>query len=327
MSININNIINKKTTQEQFKPKPVIKYYFPIISKGLYDSFQIDLMDMSNLASRNKNVNFLLCAIDIFSRKAWVEPLKNKTNESVTTAMSKILDKQKCNIIESDLGSEFVSKQFRKLMTDHKIQIIYADVADHHAQGIVERFNGTLRRIINKYMTSEDTFNYIDALPDIINYYNNKYHKGIKGTPNNPDERLIDEINRQKMNMARSTYKEFKVGDHVRALLVRKVFVKNSPVWSSVVHTIKEKNKSGFSYILDNDKKYKYYELLKVDKPTKEEPKPKADFQEIRDERTIKRRITKEGIEQNPISIRRSARERKPVSQLENSKYGNILYS
>ena len=43
------------------------------------EQFDIDLMSVSNLAKDNDGVNYLLFAIDIFSRKLWIKALKNKT--------------------------------------------------------------------------------------------------------------------------------------------------------------------------------------------------------------------------------------------------------
>ena len=52
----------------------------------------IDLLSMSNLADEYDGVRFLLCVIDILSRKLWVRPLKNKTAKVVLTAMKDILN-------------------------------------------------------------------------------------------------------------------------------------------------------------------------------------------------------------------------------------------
>ena len=45
---------------------------------------------------------------------------------------------------------------------------------------VAERFIGTLRNKIYKYMTSVPKIAYIDKLDDIVNKYNNKYHSTIK---------------------------------------------------------------------------------------------------------------------------------------------------
>ena len=40
----------------------------------------------------NKGIRYLLCVIDLFSRYAWVIPLKNKKEESIVEGFEKILD-------------------------------------------------------------------------------------------------------------------------------------------------------------------------------------------------------------------------------------------
>ena len=37
-----------------------------------------DLAEMESLSSKNKNVKYLLCVIDVFTKYAWVKPLKDK---------------------------------------------------------------------------------------------------------------------------------------------------------------------------------------------------------------------------------------------------------
>ena len=50
-----------------------------------------DLADMQLISKFNKAFRFLLCVIDIFSKHAWVVPLKDKKGISVVNAFQKIL--------------------------------------------------------------------------------------------------------------------------------------------------------------------------------------------------------------------------------------------
>ena len=52
-----------------------------------------DLADMELVTKLNKGLESLLCIIDIFSKCAWVVPLKNKKGISIVNAFQKILDK------------------------------------------------------------------------------------------------------------------------------------------------------------------------------------------------------------------------------------------
>ena len=62
---------------------------------------------MQLISKFNKGFRFLLCVIDIFSKYAWVIPLKDKKCISIANGFQKILDgsKGKPNKIWVDKGS------------------------------------------------------------------------------------------------------------------------------------------------------------------------------------------------------------------------------
>ena len=41
---------------------------------------------MGSLSSKNKNAKYLLCVIDVFTKYAWVKPLKDKKAKTVHNA-------------------------------------------------------------------------------------------------------------------------------------------------------------------------------------------------------------------------------------------------
>ena len=80
---------------------------------------------MQLISKFNKGFRFLLCVIDIFSKYAWVIPLKDKTGVSIVNAFQKILDKwrRKPNKIWIDKGSEFYNNSFKKWLKDNNIEM------------------------------------------------------------------------------------------------------------------------------------------------------------------------------------------------------------
>ena len=52
----------------------------------------VDLAGMQLISKFNKGFRFLLCVVDIFSKYAWVVPLKDKKGISIVDAFQKILD-------------------------------------------------------------------------------------------------------------------------------------------------------------------------------------------------------------------------------------------
>ena len=60
----------------------------------MYSSFKDniwgeDLADMQSLSKYNKRIKYLLCAIDLFSKYAWVVPIKDKKGTSIVNAFKK----------------------------------------------------------------------------------------------------------------------------------------------------------------------------------------------------------------------------------------------
>ena len=73
----------------------------------------------------NKGFKFLLCVIDIFSKYAWVVPLKDKKGVSIVNAFEKVLDKSglKPNKIRYGKGSELYDSSFKKWLKDNDIEM------------------------------------------------------------------------------------------------------------------------------------------------------------------------------------------------------------
>ena len=51
----------------------------------------VDLADMQSLSKKNKSIKYLLCAIDLYSKYAFVVPLKDKKGMNVTNGFNKII--------------------------------------------------------------------------------------------------------------------------------------------------------------------------------------------------------------------------------------------
>ena len=114
----------------------------------------VDLADMQLLIKFNKRFRFLLCVIDIFSKYAWVIPLKDKKGVSIVNAFQKILKEfnRKPNKIWVDKGSEFYNNSFKKWLQDNDIVMYSANNKGKCV--VVERFIRTIKNKIYKYMTS-----------------------------------------------------------------------------------------------------------------------------------------------------------------------------
>ena len=105
--------------------KPVIKKFN---KRKVYSQFKdniwaVDLTDMQSLSKKNKSIKYLLCAIDLYSKHAFVIPLKDKKGISIVNAFDKIIkqSERKPNKILVDQGSEFYNSNFKKWLSDNNI--------------------------------------------------------------------------------------------------------------------------------------------------------------------------------------------------------------
>ena len=99
-------------------------------------------------------------------------------------------------------------------------------------------------------MTSISKNVYIDKLDNIVNEYNNIYHRTIKMKPidlkDNADINIGKEVNDKDL--------KFKVGDRVRILKYRNIFAKGyTPNWSAEIFVIKKnKNTVPWIYVIND---------------------------------------------------------------------------
>ena len=51
---------------------------------------------MESLSSKNKNFEYLVCAIDVFTEYAWAQPSKDKKGKTVLNAFIEIVYESNC---------------------------------------------------------------------------------------------------------------------------------------------------------------------------------------------------------------------------------------
>ena len=109
---------------------------------------------MQLISKFNKGIRFLLCVIDIFSKYAWVTPLKDKKCITITNAFQKMLDESnpKPNNIRVDKGSEFYNRSMKSWLEKNDIEMY--SIHNKRKSVVAERFIRSLKKKIYKYMTS-----------------------------------------------------------------------------------------------------------------------------------------------------------------------------
>jgi len=137
---------------------------------------------MSNLPLYNDGMRYILTCIDVFTKRAWAIPVRTKSGRDVSEAFEKILADRKCNMVQSDKGTEFLNGTFQSMLQRHGIKFYTSEKEDLKAS-VVERFNRTLKTKMYRYFTYRNTRRYVDALTELMYSYNNTHHRSIGMRP------------------------------------------------------------------------------------------------------------------------------------------------
>ena len=72
--------------------KPVNKKFRRRYERFKDNIWAVDLAEMESLSSKKRNVKYLLCVIDVFTKYARVTPLKGKEGKTVLNAFIEIVN-------------------------------------------------------------------------------------------------------------------------------------------------------------------------------------------------------------------------------------------
>lgn len=200
------------------------RVYNPFFVHHRREQIQADLIDVSQLAEVNEGVRFLLLFIDIFTKRVWLCPLKNKSGRIVNGAISAWLNtldvcpKQ----LGTDRGLEFKNALVQRTLSEKNVE--WLPLGGTMKAAVAERANKSIQILMYKYMSSKETTKYIDKLQDLVDTYNTRPHRSLEGmTPSEADQ-LDNESKVQAINHSR--YEEiarkrkhnlpFKLGDVVK---------------------------------------------------------------------------------------------------------------
>ena len=185
-----------------------------------------DLDDLTRLRKNNDGYKFILTLVDCFTRYAWAWPLKNKSAETVLTALKKIYNTsgRLPTYLRADAGKEFKGP-VAEYLEEKKVNFILAKGSKKAA--LVEMFNRTLKTRLFKHF-SYNRNRWVDALSDVVNTYNAQTHQSTGFAPKDvtfaQQAELVDE---QRLTTAQPMPKpKFSIGDLVRILEPSDIFTK-----------------------------------------------------------------------------------------------------
>lgn len=214
------------------------------VMRGVNDTFQADLVEMIPYSTQNCGYRYILMVIDVFSKRAWAEKLKNKTGVEVTKAMTSIFENYPNNIphnMHTDQGKEFYNTHFQRLMRTHNINH-YSTYSKLKAS-IVERFNRTILNKLWRQFSLQGTHKWLSQLQPIIWKYNRTVHRTIKMRPIDVDrqneDRLLHTVYKNNQMVNINVKNKFKINDYVRISKFKSLFEKGyTPNWSTEIFRI-----------------------------------------------------------------------------------------
>ena len=152
-----------------------------VFAKQVDEIWAADLVDMSAFSRSNKGHKYLLTVIGVFNKYGWIVPLKTKTGKEVAQAFRKLFLNGHPSRLWPDKVTEFYNQQLKAVLAANNVMLYSTE--NEEKSSTVERWNKTMKNIIWKYFTANNTQKYIDVLSSMVEKYNNTYHRSIKLTP------------------------------------------------------------------------------------------------------------------------------------------------
>ena len=262
--------------------KPIRKNFKrnPIIASRPNEDWQADLVDLQEYSRSNSGYKYLLTIIDVFSKYAFVAPLKSKGAVEVKNNFAKIFKQRIPSKLQTDKGTEFVNTSLKNYLKDLNVTF-FQTKNDEIKCSIVERFNRTLKSKMFKYFTATGKRRWVDKIQNIVNAYNRTKHRTIGMKPIDVTLEQSPVIFKRIYGypslraLLKGTYAKpkLKVGDKVRIKYITNVFEKGYyPNWTdqlfAIVSMNKRKNRVVYTLKDEHDKilNKKFYteELQKV---------------------------------------------------------------
>ena len=245
--------LKSQDTYTLFKPRKQKFSRLSIIVDHVDDQWQADLLDMSWFSRYNEGIKFLLVVIDCLSRYAWVRPLKNKSAISVKEAFEDIFRNGRIpKKLQTDQGKEFVNTLLKSYLNSLNINH-FTTTSDGIKCAIAERFNRTIRSRIYRYLFHKNTHKYNDVLQQIVDGYNNSFHRAIKMKPSevNSDNELRARINVRKAYKKKPEHKTpISEGKFVRIARSKGLFEKGATTnLTEEILKIQRRKKTPLKYI------------------------------------------------------------------------------
>ena len=197
----VNDALRSSDIYSRFYQYKKPRRYSPIFVDNKRELFQCDLIAFTNkeFSENNDGYLYLFTTIDVFSKYAWVYKLKNKECKTVMDCFKDIISKcgKKPQRVQTDRGTEFVCKAFKKYFRDQGIHH-YVSYSDRKCP-VIERFNLTIQQLITRIMDQKGTQRWIDCIDKAMKIYLNRMHNTIKMSPQEAELKKNESLVRREL--------------------------------------------------------------------------------------------------------------------------------
>ena len=311
----IDDFLAKRVEQQQTTIQPNRKKLLgKIVAYRPLSLIQMDIFDMQNFARTNKGYKYILCIIDVFTRKVWTYKMQLKNSKNVQDSFNDFLQKSGIqsntpSILMSDNDPTFTNESFQVILRENKIIHQPNIIDDHHALGLIDRFARTLKTIFTRSFVQTNSTNWIDHIDKIVANYNNNGHTAIDNIKPNEaflkkNLKKIYNINYEK-SLFNISVSDIDVNDKVRIKLKGKFRKGTDARYTDEVYTVTKVR--GNSITLDDDKVYKRSSLLIV--PPTTVSNEKNVIVRVQRQNKIDRNIQQEGLDVANIVLNKRRRD------------------
>ena len=202
----------------------------PVIVLDSRHQFQADLMDMTVLASKNKNCKFVLVVVDCFSKKVNCQLIKSKSGIHVRDGLEKVFDQLGIpKKLQTDKGKEFYNQPVEAFLKEHHVTL-FSSENDEIKASMAERMIKTLRsRLWRLFEAQKPSVKYWDKLRHLVDEYNATPHSAHQIAPDDVTEdnslvifnRLYEKLLKEKPRAP-----ALKIGTKVRINSTKDIYAK-----------------------------------------------------------------------------------------------------
>ena len=233
------------------------------------ESWQFDIYDLSRYESKNDGYKYVFACVDVFTRKAYVEPMMKKDSQACEAALKTILTKNKVRpkSMLGDQDSAFLQGPFEAYTDKEGIAVSTNALKDHHALGIIDNYAKRLKSGLTKIFLRQKNTKWIDIIQKFVEVENNKKTRALNDVAPVDAEKGENKEAILKLNMEKNTHNntvsDLKEDDLVRKTTQKSDIAKGTdPRWSDEV--FKVIGTHGMTILLNDGTHLKRTDLLKV---------------------------------------------------------------